>query len=279
MELHELGVTQPRAGLDGKPHRVAVVLVATRRGVPPDPGVTACSQDDCIRMDDVSASVREVEAIGPEHRSVLHQEPGDVHAVENLDLQRNCPVSQGSLDFEPGVVAGERRAPIAMRAEVALRDPPVGLTVEVHAVPLQVVDALGGSLGDDLDGVWVRQEIALLDRVGGVLLPGVLGIHGCQRRVDAAGRERGVRVLRGPLADGEDLHPSLRQLDGCPETRSSGPDHQDRGRESMLHGWRGHARLETRTALIVCIRFAACSNTSEAADEKTSSVTSAPRRP
>ena len=55
------------------------------------------------------------------------------------------------------------------------------------------------------DRVRVGEQVALLQRVGGVLLPAVLGVHRGEGGVDAAGRERGVRVGAGPLAEGKDV--------------------------------------------------------------------------
>ena len=81
--------------------------------------------------------------------------------------------------------------------------------------------------GDDLDRVRVGEEVALLERVGGVLLPAVLGIHRGEGRVDAAGRERGVRVGLGPLAEGEHVDARLGEFDGGAQAGSAGADHED----------------------------------------------------
>ena len=200
VELHELGVAQPAARLDGEAERVAGVLVAARRGAPPDAVVPAGGEDDRVGVDEVAGAVVEVEAVGAEDRAVVvHQEARDVHRVEDRHVQLRGAVDQRALDLEPGVVAGEGGAAVGVRAEEALRDAAVVLAGERHAVALEVVDAAGRARGDDLDRVRVGEQVALLERVGGVLLPAVVGVHGGEGGVDAAGGERGVRVGLGRL--------------------------------------------------------------------------------
>ena len=114
-----------------------------------------------------------------------------------------------------------------MGAEEALRDPAVLLAGERHAVALEVVDAAGRALGDDLDRARVGEQVALLEGVGGVLLPGVLGVHRGERRVDAAGGERRVGVRLGALADGEDVDARLGELDRRAQARTARADHED----------------------------------------------------
>ncbi len=216
------------AGLDGEAERVARVLVATRRGAPPDAVVPAGGEDDRIGVDEVSRAVLEVEAVGAEHRAVVVDEDArDVDRVEDRHVQLRGPVDQRALDLEPGVVARERRATVGVGAEEALRDATVVLAGERHAIALEVLDAASGARGDDLDRVRVGEQVALLERVGGVLLPAVVGIHRGEGRVDAAGRERGVRVGLGPLAEGEHVDSRLGELDGGAQARSAGADHED----------------------------------------------------
>ncbi len=87
----------------------------------------------------------------------------------------------------------------------------------------------------------VGEQVALLERVGGVLLPGVLGVHRGQRGVDAAGGQRGVRVGLRPLADGEDVDAPLGELDRRAQPGSSGADHENGGGD-LLFGV-GHVPL------------------------------------
>ena len=67
-----------------------------------------------------------------------------------------------------------------------------------------------------------------------MLLPGVVGIHGGQRGVDATGGERGVRVGLRPLADGEHVDSSLGEFDRRAQSGSSGPDHKDGGSDLLF---------------------------------------------
>ena len=137
---------------------------------------------------------------------VADEEPGDVDGVEDRDLELRGAIDERPLDLEAGVVAGERRAAEGVRTEEALRDPPVVLPGEAHAVAFEVLDAASGALGHDLHRDRVGEQVALLERVGRVLLPGVLGIDGRERGIDAAGGERrmGVRLGRLPTASTSD---------------------------------------------------------------------------
>ena len=74
VELHELGVAQPPAGLDGEAEGVAGVLVAARGGAPPDAVVAAGGEDHGVGVDEVAGAVVEVEAVGAEHRAVVAHE-------------------------------------------------------------------------------------------------------------------------------------------------------------------------------------------------------------
>ncbi len=74
MELHELGVADPAAGLDGEAEGVAGVLVATRRGPAPDAGVAARGEDHGVGVDHVARAVGQVEAVRAEDGVVAHQE-------------------------------------------------------------------------------------------------------------------------------------------------------------------------------------------------------------
>ena len=135
---------------------------------------------------------------------------------------------EGALDLEARVVAGERGAAEGVRAEEALRDPPVRLAGERHPVALEVARCPARHPRvDGLHRARIGQQVALLERVGGVLLPRVLRIHGRERRVDPARGERRVRVGLGPLADGEHVDACLRELDRRAETGAAGPDDED----------------------------------------------------
>ncbi|MCU1446736.1 MAG: LysR family transcriptional regulator [Cryobacterium sp.] len=131
-----------------------------------------------------------------------------------------------------------------MRPEETLGDAAVRLASERHAVAFQVVDAPRGALGDDLHGVRVGEKVRLLERVGCMLLPAVLGIHRGEGRVDAAGREGGGGVGLGPLAQGQHIDPGLGELDQPSLSRQIAALEQDLGAE-LLHRARGGTTLTT----------------------------------
>ena len=68
-------------------------------------------------------------------------------------------------------------------------------------------------LDPQVDGVRVGEQVALLRRVGRVLLPAVVGVHRGESGIDAAGRELGVGVGLRPLAQGEHVDPRLGEHD------------------------------------------------------------------
>jgi hypothetical protein len=187
VELHELGVADPGAGLHGEAEGVPGVLVPTGRGAAPDPRVPAGGEDDGVRVDDVPGAVDQVEAVGAEDHPVGDEELGDVRRREDGDVQLGGPTDERPLHRQARVVADEGSTPVRVRTEVALADPSVVLPVEVHAVALEVVDAAGGALDDRLHDPGVGEQVALLERVGGVLLPAVLRVRRRQRGVDPAG--------------------------------------------------------------------------------------------
>src|SRR5699024_5808940 len=142
-----------------------------------------------------AGAVDDVEAVGAGDAAASDEQLRDVDAVEDRDVQGLGTMNEGALDLQTRVVSGESGATPGVGAGEALRDSTVVLLLEVHSISLQVGDSLGRSLGDDLDGAGVGEAIGLLDRVGGVLGPAGLGVHRGQRRVDAAGGQRGVGVF------------------------------------------------------------------------------------
>ncbi len=239
MELHEFGVAEPRAGVHRETEGVAGVLVAAGRGAAPDAVVSARGEDHGVRVDEVAGAVGLVEAVGAEHDVVAHEQARDVDVVEDRDLELLGLAHEGALDLEARVVAGERGAAEGVGAEEALRDAAVVFAGEVHAPALEVADATLGTLRHDLDGVRVGEQVALLDGVGCVLLPTVVGIHRAECRVDAAGGERRVRILPRSFPHGEHVHAVFGDLDRRPQTRPSSADDEDRG--GYLSFARSHA--------------------------------------
>ena len=121
VELDELHVAQPAAGLGGQAHRVAGVLVTARGRAAPDACVAAGGEDDRIGDDHPAAPVLDVEAVGAEHAAFVHEQTGDVDVVADRDADLSGSADQRPLDLAAGVVACEAGASPAVRAEVALR--------------------------------------------------------------------------------------------------------------------------------------------------------------
>jgi hypothetical protein len=251
VELDELGVADPAAGEHGEPEGVPGVLVPAGRGAAPDACVPTRGEDHRVGVDHIPLSVLQVESVGAEDDVVPHQDPRDVHRVQDRDVELRGPVDQCALDLQSGVVTDERGPAVGVRAEEPLRDSPVGLAREGHPVAFEVFDAAGGVLGHDPDGLGVSQQIALLERVGRVLLPRVLRVHRRQRRVDAARGERGVRVHPRSFADREHADTTLGQLDGGPQARPSGADDEDGRRDLVFVTAHRGAGVSLRAVLVI----------------------------
>ena len=164
-------------------------------------------------MDGVAGAVLKVEAVRTDDDVVADEQLGDVDRVEDLNGELCCPLDEGALQFQARVVAGECGAAEGVRAEEALRDSSVLFTREGHTPALQVRDRFRRTLGDHLHCLGIGEQVALGERVGRVLLPRVIRIHGGQRRVDAPGGQRGVRVCLRPLTDDKDADSLLREFD------------------------------------------------------------------
>ena len=259
MELDELGVAQTRSGLDGQAERIAGVLIPTGGGPPPDAVVPAGGEDDGVGVDAVGGAVDDVEAEGTEDATIGDEELRDVDPIEDRDVQGLGTTNEGALDLQARVISGESGAAPGVGAEEALRDPTVVLLREVHSISLQVGDAFGCALGDDLDGAGVGEVIGFLDRIGRVLLPRVLGVDGGQCGVDAAGGERGVCVFLRALAHGEDIAPCFGDFDRGAQARSTGADDEHGGGDGAFSATgcslcSGHAStLRAPTTYVQCI--------------------------
>ena len=202
--------------------------------------MAARGEDDRVGDDHPAAPVLDIEAVGAEHAAFVHEQAGDVDVVAYGDTRVRGATDQRPLDLAAGVVAGEAGTPEAVGAEVALREPPVVLTGELRAVAHEVLDRGRRLTAEQLHGAGVGEPVGLAERVGGVMLPAVLGIHRREGGVDAAGGERGVRVVAPALADAQHLHTPLGQLDRGPQAGRPGADHQNcRGGAALLDV--GHA--------------------------------------
>ncbi len=78
------------------------------------------------------------------------------------------------------------------------------------------------------------KQVTLLDGVGGVLLPAVLGIHRAERGVDAAGGQGGVGIRLRTLAEHEHVGAELGEFDRGAQAGSAGADDEDGGGEGAF---------------------------------------------
>ena len=234
VELDQLHVAQPAACVEREPHRVAVVLVAARRAAPVDPHVPAGGEDDGIGVHDHPAPGVHVEPVGAEDPPVVYEEPGDVEAVVEGDAQLLCAAQKGAVHLTARVIAGVTGSPVPVGAEEALQDLPVLVAREVGSPPQEILDAARRLTRERLDEIGLVEPVALLERVGGVRLPRVLGVHRPQGGVDAALCQHGMRVAARSLGRAEDAHALLGQLDRRPQARASRTDDQDVRRDALL---------------------------------------------
>ena len=104
----------------------------------------------------------------------------------------------------------------------------VGEPAEGAAPVLHLVDDRRRLLAHDLRGVLIGQVIAPLDRVEGVLLPGVVAAVGVvgQRRVDAALGGDGMGAGRIDLGNESHVEP-VAQTDSRPKPRQTAADDED----------------------------------------------------
>jgi hypothetical protein len=234
VELHQLHVAQATSRLDREPHRIAGVLVAARRRAAPDPCVAASGEDNRVGDDQVAASILDVEPVGAEDAAVVDEQPRDIYVVAHLHGDGSGALDEDALNLAPRVVTREECAPVAVRAEEALREPPVVLAGEADSPADEVVDRPWCLAGEKLHAPRIAEPVALAQCVGRVSLPAVLGVHRSERGVDAARREDGVRVVAAALANAHHLHAALRELDRRAQPRRARADDENARRHPPL---------------------------------------------
>ncbi len=152
------------------------------------------------------------------------------HEPFGVDLDPFCdgPFVEGVEQDMAGDVGGVAGPGIAGAAEGALGDGAVGKPAEGAAPVLHLVDDRRRLLAHDLRGILVGQIIASLDRVEGVLFPGVVpavGVVG-EGRVDAALGGDGMGAGRIDL--GNESHVELvAETDSRPKPRQTAADDED----------------------------------------------------
>jgi hypothetical protein len=120
-----------------------------------------------------------------------------------------------------------REPGVAVAAEVALADQPVGSAVEQRAPVLELAHPVGRFLGVQLGHAPVVEHLPAAHGVAEVHPPVVLGPRVRHRRRDAALGHDGVRLAQQGLADDRRARAVLRGLDGGPQAGTSRPDHDD----------------------------------------------------
>ena len=88
------------------------------------------------------------------------EQAGDGELHEHVDPEAHRPLLQGADHLQAGAVADVGQPGVAVAAEVALADEPVGGAVEKRAPLLQLVHPLGCFLGVQLGHPPVVEELA-----------------------------------------------------------------------------------------------------------------------
>src|ERR1700752_3427715 len=128
-----------------------------------------------------------------------------------------------------------------MRAEEPLGDSPVLLPGEGHAPPLQIPDGFRRAFRHHPERLRVGEQIALGERVGRMLLPGVFRIHGGQRGIDAACGQCRMGVSLWPLAYDDARDSLFSEVDRGAQPGPSGPYHQDGGCDLLFSASHVHS--------------------------------------
>jgi hypothetical protein len=166
---------------------------------------------------EVAGAVDEVESIGTEHRPVVDQQPGDVHARQDGNGELPHAFAERSPHLRAGVLVGEHAATVCLVAEPALGRPPVTLPVEASAVAPRVVETLRGTAGHDLRGAWVGQQAALPQRVGRMLFLRVTHAGGGRCPLKTSGCHHSVNIVGCAFGHRDDRDTGLGDFDGRPE--------------------------------------------------------------
>ncbi len=201
MELDELHVHQRRAGFERQRRAVAVVLLVARGVAVIQRGGATRRQDDVIRLEEDELAALHVVAGRPVDAVAVREQPRDHHVVAVGNFERLGPVDERIEHRLARAVTDEAGPAERLRAEVALIDLAVFGPIEGHPPVIEFPDAVGHMLGRQLDRSRVVDEVAFVQRIGGVNRPVVLGVERSQRGVDAAGRPGRVCVAVVPLAD------------------------------------------------------------------------------
>jgi hypothetical protein len=155
------------------------------------------------------------------------QERQDRALHVDIDALVNAMVLQGADHLETRTVADVCQARIAVTAEVALQNAPIGGAIEERAPGFQLADAIRRFARVQLRHAPAVQVLAAAHRVGEVHPPVVALVDVGERRRDAPlGHDR-VRFAEQRLADQSDLDAGSGRFDRRPQAGTAGADHQD----------------------------------------------------
>ena len=153
----------------------------------------------------------------------LLEQVGDGALHEHVDAEAHGALLQGADHLQAGAVADVGQAGVAVAAEVALADQPVGGAVEQGAPLLQLPHPLGRLLGVQLGHPPVVEQLAAPHGVAEMDLPVVLGVQVAHGRGDAAFGHDGVGLAEQALADHRGLGAGVVGGDGRPQARPRRP--------------------------------------------------------
>jgi hypothetical protein len=133
------------------------------------------------------------------------------------------------------MIAGKGRPTERLRAEVSLVDCTLLGTRKGHPPVVEFAQPVWHLFRHRLDFLGIVEEMAFIQRVGGVNRPRVLGVVGPQRAVDTAAGPRRVCVAVAALAQHEHvLDALLCEFDCCPRTGRARTDHEDRHVDALV---------------------------------------------
>ncbi len=205
MELHELHVDQRRAGAVGQRMAVAGAFPAVA-GDAVGAADAAGGEDHRLGAEEQESSALAFVSAGAGHAAIVGRQIDDGAFHVDGDAGVDGVILEGADQLEARAIADVREARIAVPAEVALQDAPVGGPVEDGAPRLELAHAIGRLLGVDLGHPPVVDVLAAAHRVGEVHLPVVAIVDVGERRRDAAFGHHRVRLAEQRLADQADRH-------------------------------------------------------------------------
>ena len=228
VELNELHVLERNAGRVGHADAASVVDQGVRR-VLEDPPVPAGAEEGrpCAYGDELAgADVQDDDAVAA---TVFDAKRADGESFR-IDLYPLCnrPLIQGVEQHVAGNVGSVAGPRIAGAAEGALGDGAVGEPAEGTAPVLHLIDDRRRLLAHQLRRVLIGEIIAPLDRIEGMLLPGVVPTFGVvgQGRVDPALCGDGMGARRVHFGDESHIEP-VAKPDGRPKPRQTTADDED----------------------------------------------------